>query len=781
MMTTTASSAFAQDLGGGGDECELPPSCRVIPSDSVIEAIVGVPFSMTICGVSNCGNEVSIESWRFNPGWCPEVSTTSRGENAGAGEEICIDLICTPPLTALIGGPRTFKFKITDTETGEEAWCEFKVNVSLPPCISKPHCRTIPEGVIEVNAGDSFSFDFCASSECADHRFAILPVSVPEWCRPAPGMMDRELDMPEGERCFTIECNPPRDTPPDRYWIKIKIIDLETGFQDICVLDVDIVEPPCDDPPTCDVRRPFNLGGNDSARFEIIVGETGGFQICGTSPCGNDIMIMTDSLPDFCEIRTDGGCEFCGGDGGHKGDHTECIWIDCEPGPKDVGKHNITFRVVDQVTEGEAQCRVSINVEPSCETEPPTCDIFLTGDLRSGHSDHEPWRVQVGEPFEFTVCGDAICDDHSVRVAPSGLPPFVTNPGHRNGGPGEEVCLDVRGEARSRDIGTWNIHFEVTDIDNNLQSDCWKKIIVEGEPQCEEPPTCSIEPAGLINATPGATLSLEICGAPICQENAVSIVAEILPDFCDPFETIVGEVGEMVCGTLTCTVPMDVSPGTYHVQFRITDTTNGRSDVCTAQLVVPEPEQLGCFEGSESNDNISECSTYDAGDCFDIGCGSSISGLLDQTGSDLDYYCVGGLDPFSTYSVSIIGGLDMDGMPGCYALACIAEDGSVINSTNSGQAMGFPSIECSATFDGFVFFAVSGCDDLNFDGQQDPVADERGGIGHGSRGSYVLAVSFADPIGTAQSCHADMNGDGVIDAGDLGMLIGMFGETCTSK
>jgi len=138
-----------------GEGCESSPSCRVVPNVDRIEALVGVPFSVTICGVSNCGNDVRIESWHLNPGWCDPVDTDSRGGNAEPGEELCYDLICTPPLTAI--GTRTFKFRITDMGNGESVWCEFQVHTTLP-CLDDPSCRTIPEGVIEVVAGDSFSF-----------------------------------------------------------------------------------------------------------------------------------------------------------------------------------------------------------------------------------------------------------------------------------------------------------------------------------------------------------------------------------------------------------------------------------------------------------------------------------------------------------------------------------------------------------------------------------------------------------------------------------------------
>jgi len=126
----------------------------------------------------------------------------------------------------------------------------------------------------------------------------------------------------------------------------------------------------------------------------------------------------------------------------------------------------------------------------------------------------------------------------------------------------------------------------------------------------------------------------------------------------------------------------------------------------------------------------------------------------------------------------------MDGDPGCYTLACIGEDGSIQNSTNSGQALGFPMIDCVATVDGFVFFAVSGCADLDIDGLDDDsigVGLDRGGIGHGSRGSYIVAVNFASPSAVAPACYADLNQDGVVDSADLGMLIGMIGDRCAER
>lgn len=772
--------APAAIAGETNEECESLPSCSVTPNVEEIEVFIGEPFSMTICGVSNCGNDVRIESWRFNPDWCPPVDVKGSDRGVAPGEELCIDLICTPPITAAIG-PRLFKYKIIDEGTGEYVWCEFWVRTKVP-CLDVPMCRTNPAGVVEVVAGETFSFDYCASSECQEHEFTLVPVMVPDWCSMAPGMMNTELTMPPGgERCFTIECAPPVDTPPDRYWIKIKVLDLNTGLSETCVIDIDVLEPPCDEPPSCEIDSlvPAGLpGSNDSETFNIMEGDRDGFQICGTSFCGNDISIDTSDLPEFCQVSIDGA----DGRNGPEGSHTECVWIDCEPEDGDAGSYHSTIWVTDLGNGKRSRCDIWINVESLCENEPPHC--YLEGAAAPRNGSHSPpIRVQVGVPFDFTVCGETACNDHAARLAPSSLPPFLTNPGHRNGQPGEEVCLEVHGEADPTDVGNWTARFEVKDLQTGLTSICTVPIIVEGEPVCEDRPTCSIDPMGEIIAAQGSTQSIEICGAPICEEHAVEIEAVELPDFCDPFETVAGEAGEMACATIDCTIPSDLPAGTYTLKFRVRDTTNLTSSICQVDLVVPAPVQLGCFEDDQANDDITACSMFDAGDCFDIGCGASITGMLDSSGSDFDYYCVAGLEPLSTYNVTVIGGFSPEGMPGCYAIACLDLDGMIINSTNSGQAMGYPTIECVADSDGFVYFAVSGCTDLDIDGFEDSESNERGGIGHGSRGSYTLAVNlnFSNPTEATLACHADMNGDGIVDSSDLGMLIGMFGLSCEPR
>ncbi|MCB9848999.1 MAG: hypothetical protein H6814_11365 [Phycisphaeraceae bacterium] len=783
LLLTLVIAAFPRPALASDEEgdCDNAPSCRIIPNVGTIEAIVGEPFSVTICGVSNCGNEVSIEGWHLNPDWCEPVYTDTALAGINPGEELCYDLICTPPITAAVGfgGNRTFKFKIKDLENGEYVWCEYTVHTTLP-CISQPSCRTIPEGVIEVVAGESFSFEFCASSECTDHRFEILPVMVPSWCHPASGMMNTELDMPAGEHCFTVECNPPSDTPPDRYWIKIKVIDLETGLQETCVLDVDILEPPCDLDPACEISSGEGFrSNNDTESFEILAGETGGFQICGTSFCGNDITIDTSGLPDFCSVNNADGqpCGFCGGEGGHEGSHTECVWIDCEPDLGDVGQHHATIWVTDEGNDNRSRCDVWINVISPCEYENPTCEIVL---MSGGESVGDDCHVQVGEPFSFKVCGETACDDHTARVAPSSLPPFITNPGHTTGAPGDEVCLTVHGEAGPLHIGIWNARFIVTDVQSGLTTECSKRIIVEGEPVCPDRPTCTVDTMS-INATAGEMFSVEVCGAPVCEGHAVEIIGESIPDFCDPFATVTGDPDETVCATFECTVPSGVMPGSYELKFRVRDTTNSQSRLCTVQLNIAAPAVIGCFESDQPNDDITECSMFDAGDCFDIGCGSAINGSLDESGSDFDYYCVGGLEPGSEYTVTIIGGTQPDGMPGCYAIACLDLNGTILSSTNTGQTFGYPTITCVSDSSGFVYFAVSGCEDLNIDGNQDSRSDgddSRGGIGHGSRGNYIMVVDFGDPFEVNHACDADMNGDGVVDSGDLGLLLGMFGQTC---
>jgi len=625
-------------VAGGLEECDDPPVCSITPDDGPFEVFVGEPFSVTICAASTCGGEVQIESFFLNPGWCAPINVRSSDRGVAPGEELCIDLVCTPPITAAIGESRTFRFKITDLGNGEVVWCEYEVMVTLP-CIKPPQCHTIPEGVVEVPAGDEFSFDFCVSSDCEDHRFLILPEMVPDWCQLPNGMINNEMVLPEGERCFTIDCSPPSDTPQDRYWIKLKIIDLETGLQDICVIDVDITEPVCDEQPKCEIFSLERAGNNDSESFKVTIGETGGFQICGTSFCGNDVEIDTSDLPDFCAvgpgddtfIRTEGYT-------------TECVWIDCDPQPGDAGLYQARIWVTDLGNGRKSRCDVTIEVNDPCDDEQPFCQIIDTGG--AGHSDNGDLRVQVGEPFAFEVCGDAACDDHRVKVEPSGLPPFVNNPGHMLGDPGEEVCLEVTGEARPTDVGYWNVRFKVTDVDSGLMTECSKRIIVEGAPVCDDRPICTLDPDGEIEAQPGSVVSFEICGTPVCEGHAVEIVAESLPDFCDAFTPVTGEPGQEVCAMVSCAIPDDIQPGVYELQFRVRDTTNLLSRLCTAQIVVPAPAQLGCFEGSDPNGGLAQCTMFDVDGCFDTGCGASITGMLDQTGEDFDYYCVGGLDPF---------------------------------------------------------------------------------------------------------------------------------------
>ena len=74
---------------------------------------------------------------------------------------------------------------------------------------------------------------------------------------------------------------------------------------------------------------------------------------------------------------------------------------------------------------------------------------------------------------------------------------------------------------------------------------------------------------------------------------------------------------------------------------------------------------------------------------------------------------------------------------------------------------------------GVATLAITGHGDDDFNGMMDGSMEyEEYGFG-----GYMLSIRAAAPESMPLEEQADLNGDGVIDTGDLGVLLGLFGNS----
>jgi hypothetical protein len=716
--TEHAVTVEVSDRGGCND---LPICTATPPGPLMIDA--GQSVMLEICGESPCGNTVQLHTPAGLPDWAVAQDPF--------GDDQCATYLLTPPNSA--GGMHTLHFQITDDVNAQSGFCN--VMVEVIGCDDLPICTATPPGPLKVNAGGSIMLEICGESQCGNPVQLYTPAGLPDWVVAQDTFGD--------DQCTTYLLSPPENAA-GMYDLHYQITDDVNAQSGFCNIMVE-VNPPCADPPRC-----FSRSIPPTMAY---VGEEFSFDVCGESLCGNEAGITALNLPDWCsesDLRID----------------ETCIVVTCTPPNNVEGLHSFEFEIEDLGNGLKTTC--SVGIEVVCHLE-PFCSFSEAG----------PISVAVGEEIDLEFCGVTACNGHRARIEMSSRPPFITPAGHQKGGVDQEICLPIKGTPRPGDEGSWRVKVMVRDLDTGVETECDIQIIVTGA-SCVQPPTCSVEPGEFIGAAPGAEVALTVCAEPGCPDGVITLEAIELPGFCDEIPRAVGGMGEAVCAPILCTVPNDTAPGEYPVRFLATDTTSGLTTECTATIVVGN-QVRGCFE-QEPNNMLTICTTLDADGCLNLNdCGSFVDGYLGESGDDRDYYCITGLEPGAIYNALIVGGIGSGGEPTCAALACLDESGMVIEVTNTGpMGMGRPSLPCLADDSGRIHVAISGCSDLDLDGQDDnPPVGAIGGIGHGSRGSYQLLVSPIEVFDNASlACHADMNGNGIVDTADLGMLIGIFGERC---
>lgn len=182
------------------------------------------------------------------------------------------------------------------------------------------------------------------------------------------------------------------------------------------------------------------------------------------------------------------------------------------------------------------------------------------------------------------------------------------------------------------------------------------------------------------------------------------------------------------------------------------------------------------FSATLSNNDVDEFPVNPPSGTFDFDVFTKP--LCDYTG-DVDFFQFNGLRPGELYNVSTSGlharfARTLDTILREYTSA----GASTANFNDDIGSSGSPpfawwnrnsSLNVRANNLGQVFVAVTGYNDFDFDGFEDP-ADQ---LRHDENGAYMLGIQHICPIGCL-----DANGNCIVDFGDVGAILANFGRTC---
>jgi len=425
----------------------------------------------------------------------------------------------------------------------------------------------------------------------------------------------------------------------------------------------------------------------------------------------------------------------------------------------------------------------SVIIKKECDRR-PVCYFNDEECGDSGDDEMMIYDVQTGDTLPvIEICARSRCGNRA-RVELFSRPPFMEPISHAKGGHGERVCI----ETRSDDIveggfaeGTYWAKFRCSDVHNGRE-----RVLKVGfrysdpEPEvCDDPPACEALEGAVLDVDVDATGMFTICGSSPCDDCDVTIVADSLPSFVMAADDGEGRgvAGESCATYIVAPTVGDV--GVTTVGFTVTD-CNGATSACSIDINVPAP-LLACSENEavNPNDTFADATVIDAGDCIDGAAGVTIDGVLDNPvfmSGDVDYYRFTGLTPDGIYSATIVAGMNGDNGFTDTMLGWLAAEGVVVAmDDNSGPRAVYSKIEFIADEDGVAVLAVTGHGDEDFNGMMSGGMD----FEEYGRGGYMLSVrGVIEDIGEMPlERQADLNGDGVVDTGDLGMLIGVFGAS----
>ncbi|MCB9837892.1 MAG: hypothetical protein H6813_01000 [Phycisphaeraceae bacterium] len=715
--------------------CDNAPICTVSPM-SPIQTTPGSVFSFEICAETQCDGETDVQPMGLLPPW---VQLTGATGVPRGGSIACNTYECSPGMGDV--GQHTLSFLLTDAKSTASTVCDVVINVG-PVSNDPPTCEFIPaSGSIVIPPTGNDQYQICVTSGVPGHVVEFTALDAPGWILDQAASGAQFMDS----GCAYGDVHPPLSAAGTTVTVHYLVEDVDSGAQAMCEFNIVVPEA---EPPVCEISKEV---------ISVYPGEVDSFDLCATAQNGENEIFYNPSNMAPAYLSPLNGTFF--------GQGCETLTF-APPLIATPSTHVQVFNITDLGTGEVSQCEITLIV--LCPDE-PACWFTQQG----------PVEVAVGEPVNFEFCGYPGCDTSYVRIEMIGRPPFIDPAGHQKGGRGETLCLPITGTPGPEHAGrTYPVRVRTTNLSTGQQTECSILIHVLDTGGCPEAPLCFAEPGEYVGAEPGGEVSLTICAEPGCPDSAVTLEVIELPAFCDDLAMIVGGAGETACAPITCTLPLDTAPGEYPVRLLATDGSSGLTSECVATIVVSQGVR-GCFEEEPNNMN-SICTMLDAEGCLGLDdCGSFVDGYLGESGDDRDYYCISGLTPDSVYRAMIVGGLSADGTPTCATLACLDESGEIIEITNTGpQGMGRPSLSCLADSTGQIHLAVTGCNDLDLDGQADNPGPGVGGIGHGTRGSYQLLFSLDSPLAVDMPCLADLNGDGLVDSADLGALLGVFGETC---
>ena len=381
------------------------------------------------------------------------------------------------------------------------------------------------------------------------------------------------------------------------------------------------------------------------------------------------------------------------------------------------------------------------------------------------------------------VCAKSRCGERA-RVEMFARPPFMKPAGHIKGGRDRWVCLETKAD----DVvesgfaeGTYWAKFRCSDVKSGRS----RVLIVgyrytdpEPEPEsCDDLPVCEVLEGSSITVDAGMTGLLTVCGSTTCDECDVSIAMTDGPAFVTLYESDVPGADDGVCDSYMVSPGAD-DAGSHMVTFTVTD-CNGATSECAVEVIVPEPDPLrACTENEEAlpNDTFADASVIDSGECVDA-FGVNIYGVLETpvfVNGDVDYYRIVGLTPDETYIATIVAGMNSEHGFTDTMLGWLVADGVLMTKDdNSGPLAGYSMITFTADSEGVATLAITGHGDDDFNGMMDPsMAFEEYGSG-----GYMLSIRAAQGDTMPVEQQADLNADGVVDTGDLGILLGLFGAT----
>jgi len=439
----------------------------------------------------------------------------------------------------------------------------------------------------------------------------------------------------------------------------------------------------------------------------------------------------------------------------------------------------VKVKVVDNRFLTYSTC--SVTIEVMCDS-PPVC--YYDGERFTPGSRIPVFDVTTGDILPvYEVCAESACGGRA-RIEMYARPPFLEPIGHRKGGVGEKVCIETRAD----DVveggyaeGTYWAKFKCTDLDTGRVSEFavgYRYTDPEPEPEsCDDLPVCEVLEGSSITVDAGMTGLLTVCGSTTCDECDVSIAMTDGPAFVTLYESDVPGADDGVCDSYMVSPGAD-DAGSHMVTFTVTD-CNGATSECAVEVIVPEPDPLrACTENEEAlpNDTFADASVIDSGECVDA-FGVNIYGVLETpvfVNGDVDYYRIVGLTPDETYIATIVAGMNSEHGFTDTMLGWLVADGVLMTKDdNSGPLAGYSMITFTADSEGVATLAITGHGDDDFNGMMDPsMAFEEYGSG-----GYMLSIRAAQGDTMPVEQQADLNADGVVDTGDLGILLGLFGAT----